>query len=211
MPVRRHEEGVSAFSENVSRETLRRLHIYAALLKRWNAAAGLVAESTLPQLWNRHFLDSAQLLDHGPPLAHWLDIGSGGGFPGMVLAIIAAEKEPESRFSLIESSGRKCQFLRRVASETGIRIDLHEARAEKLEPLGADVVTARAVAPLAKLLELAVRHLGCGDLCLFPKGAGRSADISAARRNWTFDLHETPSITEPESAILHIRRAHRVK
>lgn len=129
----------------------------------------------------------------------------------MVMAIVAAETRSGSRFSLIESSGRKCQFLRRVAFETGIKIDLHEARAEALEPLRADMVTARAVAPLAKLLEFSVRHLGSGGECVFPKGAGRSADIAAARRNWTFDLHETPSITEPESAILHIRRPHRVK
>lgn len=211
MPARLHDEAVAALCKNVSRETLQRLHIYAALLKRWNPTANLVAESTLPQLWSRHFLDSAQLLDLGLPRAHWLDIGSGGGFPGLVMAIIAAETKPGSRYSLIESSGRKCQFLRRVASETGIKIDLREARAEELEPLRTDIVTARAVAPLAKLLELAVRHLGSGGICVFPKGAGRSADIAAARRNWTFDLHETPSITDPESAILHIRRPHRVK
>ena len=129
----------------------------------------------------------------------------------MVLAIIAADKQPAARFSLIESTGRKCQFLRRVAFETGITIDLREARTEKLKPLAADVVTARAVAPLAKLLEMAARHLASGGLCLFLKGAERSADIAAARRIWSFDLHETPSITEPESAILHIRRPHRVK
>ena len=211
MAARQRDGAVAAFRKNVSRETLQRLEIYEALLKRWNPTANLVAESTLPQLWSRHFLDSAQLLDHAAARSHWLDIGTGGGFPGMVMAVVAAETQPGSRFTLIEASARKCQFLRRVASETGAKIDLHEARAEELEPLRADMVTARAVAPLAKLLEISVRHLGSGGECVFPKGAGRFADIAAAESVWTFDLQETPSITEPESAILHIRRPRRGK
>ncbi len=196
-------------AENVSRETFERLRIYESLLVRWNRAVSLVAESTVPHLWDRHFLDSAQLLDCAPSALRWLDIGSGGGFPGMVLAILAAEDRPGARFTLMEASSRKCEFLRRAVRETGLRVKVTEARCENARPQNADAVTARAVAPLPKLLELAAPHLSADGILIFPKGRSRAAEIRAARGEWTFDLQETSSITDPGAAVLVIRRAGR--
>ncbi|MCY3880278.1 MAG: 16S rRNA (guanine(527)-N(7))-methyltransferase RsmG [Rhodobacteraceae bacterium] len=206
--------GEAEFSarENVSRETLERLRIYASLLREWNPSAKLVATSTLPELWTRHFLDSAQILRFGPHgELHWLDIGSGGGFPGMVLAIIAAERTPAARFTLVEAAWRKCQFLRKVAAETGIPVKLCESRFETLDRQCADAVTARAVAPLKALMEMAARHLAPGGICLFPKGAARRKDIDQAGGDWNFELREQVSVTNPEAAILLIRGLRRAR
>lgn len=201
-------DGELAFknAENVSRETMERLREYARLLVEWNASAGLVGTSTIGDLWYRHFLDSAQLLRFCPGgKASWLDLGSGGGFPGMVLAIVAADRYPLSRFTLVEANQRKCQFLKLVARRTGVFAEIKACRTESLEAQNADVVTARALAPMKKLVELAYPHLGRGGICLFPKGRNAEVEISEARTAWKFSVERHQGVVDASSSILLIR------
>lgn len=192
-------------AQNVSRETLQRLDSYAALLKKWNPAINLVAGSTLGDLWSRHMLDSAQLVDLAPESARiWTDLGSGGGFPGLVVAILAAEKRPALEVALIESDLRKATFLRTVARETGLTVRVIPSRIEEAAPMGADVVSARALASLEKLLPLAERHLASGGIALFQKGATHRAEVAEALARWRFTVHNHPSQTDPQAVVLRI-------
>ena len=196
---------------DVSRETLARLERYAALLAKWNPAINLVSKATLPQLWTRHMADSAQLLDLADPAAaRWADLGTGGGFPGLVVAILAAEKRPGLRVTCVESDRRKATFLQNVARETGVDVAVDCARIESLTPLNADVVSARALAPLDQLVGLAQRHLAPGGTALFLKGTGHASEVEAALAHWTFRLETIPSRTDPGSAILKIGSITRV-
>lgn len=195
---------------DVSRETLARLDGYAGLLTKWNPAINLVAPSTLGQLWTRHFLDSAQVLEIAPEGRTWVDIGTGGGFPGLIVAILAAEKRPDLRVTCIESDLRKATFLRTVARETGVKADVISKRIEQVDPLGADILSARALASLAQLLSYAERHLSPNGRALFLKGANHAAEVQEALEKWTFQADTYPSKTSSEAVILSlgdIRRA----
>lgn len=195
----------------VSRETTDRLTRYADLLAKWNPAINLVSKATLSQLWTRHFADSAQLFDvvDSRPRT-WADLGSGGGFPGLVIAILAAERSPDLHVTCVESDRRKATFLQTVVRETGIDATIAIARIEQLDPLSADVVSARALAPLSTLIGYADRHLASDGLALFLKGTGHAAEVEAALENWAFHLDTIPSRTDPASAILKIRSIRRV-
>jgi 16S rRNA (guanine527-N7)-methyltransferase len=151
---------------DVSRETLTRLETYAALLTKWTRRINLVSAASLPDLWHRHIADSAQLLAFRPPARLWLDLGSGAGFPGLVVAILT----PDLHVRLVESDQRKCAFLRRVAEDTGTTVDIVPCRIETLPPQSADVISARALAPLTQLLAHAEKHLAPDGIGLFPKG-----------------------------------------
>ena len=151
-------------------------------------------------------LDSAQLLDHVPnEAAKVVDIGTGGGFPGLVLSIIAAERRPHTRFVLVDGNARKCEFLREVCRRTGTGAEIRDERDSDLEPQCADVVTARAVAPLGRLLGMACRHLSEGGTCVFLKGKGVAKEIEAAAESWRFGLTAVPSRTDGCGRILLIR------
>lgn len=196
---------------DVSRETLARLDAYAALLGKWNPAINLVSKSTLPELWSRHFADSAQLFDLADPsAATWADLGSGGGFPGLVVALLAAEKRPRLHVTCVESDRRKATFLATVARETGVEVAVHSDRIETLTPLEADVVSARALAPLDVLLGFAERHMAPDGQALFLKGTGHVAEVETALAHWAFRLDTIPSRTDPASAILKIGSIRRV-
>ena len=185
----------------VSRETLRRLTIYADLLTKWQAKINLVGPETLPDLWSRHMLDSAQLLPLIPPNAKRLvDLGSGAGFPGLVLAVMGA---PDVH--LVESDQRKCAFLREAARLTGTNVTIHAKRIEQVAPLEADVVTARALAPLGKLLDWAFPHLAKGGECLFLKGRGADDELTATTKEWNIALDRIVSLTDPASLVLQLR------
>jgi 16S rRNA (guanine527-N7)-methyltransferase len=206
-------EGREAFlaKVDVSRETLERLEIYATLLRKWNPAINLVAPSTLPGLWRRHFLDSAQILSLAPKGARsWVDLGTGGGFPGLIVAILAAEARPEILLTCIESDQRKATFLRTVVRETGVDAIILPFRIENTPPQNADVVSARALAPLPRLLELAARHLNPAGLALFLKGAGYGRELEEALEKWSFAVDTIPSQTESEAVILKIGEIERV-
>ncbi len=193
--------------EDVSRETSGRLAAFAALVARWTPRINLISAGTVPLIQTRHIADSAQLFPLAPPgFRHWADLGSGGGFPGIVVAIIAAERNPDAAFTLVESDARKAAFLRIAARELRLAVTVVHSRIETLEPLGADVVSARALGPLPQLLGLVGRHLAPDGVAILPKGRGAAAEIDAARASWRFDLSETPSKTDPEARLLRIER-----
>ena len=198
--------GAAASSLNVSRETLVRLETYERLLGQWQRIKNLVAPSTLTQIWERHFSDSLQLIAHAPSALRWADIGSGAGFPGLVIAAALADR-PHSVVHLIESDNRKCAFLREVARQLGAPAVIHHSRAEvAMAGLGpVDVVTARAVAPLKTLFKLAKPALDQGALGLFPKGRGYQAEVAEFVLPSKFQLDIAPSLTENEAAIVIIR------
>lgn len=191
----------------VSRETRGRLEVYADLLRKWQPKINLIAPSTLPDLWARHFEDSAQLL----PLVsegtkRIADMGSGGGFPGLVLAILTGIET-----HLIESDSRKGAFLREAARLTDAPVTLHTKRLEAMPSLGADLITARALAPLTELLGHAAR-IGdeSGWRGLFLKGESWQNEVAAAQQTYAFTLAETPSRTHPSAMILSIKDVHHV-
>lgn len=189
----------------VSRETEAQLAAFTALVARWTPRINLISPASLPEIDTRHILDSAQLLAFAPPhWSHWADLGSGGGFPGLVIAILARETQPVARITLVESDQRKATFLRTAIRELSLAAEVHAARAETIAPLAADVLTARALAPLPALLPLALRHLAPGGRALFPKGRRAADEIAEARRTWRFDLTSHPSRTDPEARILQI-------
>jgi 16S rRNA (guanine527-N7)-methyltransferase len=188
---------------NVSRETLARLEHYATLLRKWQPAINLVGPGTLDDLWRRHMLDSAQLA----PLAagrRWLDMGSGAGFPGLVLAILGV-----GGVHLVESDARKAAFLATVARETAASAIVHTSRLEDLQAEPFDVITARALAPLPRLLALAHHLAGPETIFLFPKGQDVDAGLTEAAKCWKFQVDRVPSRTDPRGSILRLRGAYR--
>ena len=187
---------------DVSRETIERLDTYEALLRKWTPKINLVAPSTLREVWSRHFSDSAVLWQQDLTPEHWVDLGSGGGFPGLVLAILNAHSG--TRFSLVEADTRKAVFLRQVIRETGINATVHTARIEALSPLEADVISARALASLPQLLEYMHRHAKASGVGLFPKGVQWQQDLRAAQACWTFKHSIHPGGTDSEGVVLRI-------
>lgn len=195
---------------NVSRETVATLRAFEAEVKRWSPTVNLVSRTSLDHLWDRHIVDSAQIFHACPPDAsRWVDIGSGGGFPGLVVAALARELRPGLRITLVESDQRKAAFLRQAAQKLGLSVEVLAKRAESLPPQMADVVSARALAPLTDLLGLAALHLKAGGTALFPKGARHAEEVAEAKRLWNFDLDSLQSTTDPAAALLIIRKLHR--
>lgn len=190
---------------DVSRETFERLEIYAGLLRKWNPAINLVAPSTMDDLWDRHMVDSAQVFRLLPQNARkWCDVGSGGGFPGVVVALLAHEVFPDLKVTCIESDLRKATFLRTVLRETGVNASVISARIEEAPPQNADVFSARALASLDKLLDFSERHLSESGVCLFLKGAKYQEEINQALDYWSFELDKIPSVTHADAVILKI-------
>lgn len=196
---------------DVSRETHQRLTLYAELLRQWTARINLVARSTLPDLWTRHFADSAQLYRLAPhPVDHWADLGSGGGFPGLVIGILGMEAGSPARVTLVESDMRKAAFLATVIRQTGAPATVIARRAETLKPLGADVLSARALASLPVLLGHAERHLAPSGTALFPKGVSWEKECVAARDKWKFDARVATSETDDGAVVMSIKGVARV-
>jgi 16S rRNA (guanine527-N7)-methyltransferase len=193
-----------------SRETLARLATYEHLLRQWQKVVNLVAPSTLDEVWHRHFADSAQLLRLVPPAANrFVDLGSGAGFPGLVLAILLAERNSAARVTLIEGDQRKAAFLREAARATSTTVDILCARIQsastQLESACVDVVTARALAPLDTLLRLALPFLGPGTLGIFPKGREAVREVEQAQTSWEFDCELAESLTDADARIVVVR------
>ncbi|MFO1038780.1 MAG: 16S rRNA (guanine(527)-N(7))-methyltransferase RsmG [Geminicoccaceae bacterium] len=185
----------------VSRETLRPAERWLAELTRWNARINLVSQSTLQDPWRRHVLDSGQLLRALPSAGRRLvDLGSGAGLPGLVLAGLGV---PEVH--LIESDKRKATFLREAARAMGVKVTVHACRIEAAPPVAADVVTARALAPVADLLRLAAPFVQQGGTCLFLKGRSLADELTEARETWKIDAVIEPSLSDPGGQVLLIR------
>lgn len=189
----------------VSRETFGRLERFESAFRRWSARINLAAPSTLPSLWERHILDSAQLLPLAPAALRWLDLGSGGGFPGAVIAILLRDR-PGASIDLVESNAKKGAFLKTVLGELEAPARVHVARIEAFEGTaeGYGVVTARALAPLPLLLELAAPWLAAGATGLLHKGRDYRREVEESLNEWEFDLVEHRSAIDPESVILEI-------
>lgn len=191
---------------SVSRETRERLSDFEHALLKWSPKINLVAKTTYPEAWSRHILDSAQLLPLAPDsVGAWCDLGSGGGLPGLVIAILVAETTPLARVVLIESDARKAAFLTLISSQLGLETRVLCKRIEETPSAGADVVSARALAPLPRLLGYCHTHLAETGVALLPKGRTLAQEVEAARQSWHFDLQTRPSRLDPESAILVIR------
>ncbi len=198
-------DGNSLAGRDVSRETSERLALFELLVRKWNPAINLVARSTLDDLRGRHFIDSAQIFDLAPTTARrWADLGSGGGFPGMIVAILAATERPHLSVTLVESDQRKAAFLAAAVRELGISVEILAARIEAIPPLGADTLSARALAPLGTLLVHAARHLAPDGIAIFPKGANHQAELDQALEHWAFSYQKEPSKTDAAGVILTI-------
>ena len=190
----------------VPRETKERLEKFVALLLFWQDKFNLVANSTLPLIWTRHISDSLQLLDHAPDATVWVDYGSGAGFPGIPIACVLADK-PGVQVHLVESVGKKANFLREVVTQIGIPATVHQVRAEKFgDSYGdkVDVVTARALSPLKTLCDLAFPLIAKGAIGLFNKGQDVDAELTEAAKYWTIEAQKLPSKTSPQGCILKV-------
>lgn len=185
---------------DVSRETLDRFRAYHDLLAAWNRRINLVGRDTMGDVWRRHFLDSAQLFPLLPPKTRVLvDLGSGAGFPGLVLALLGV---PEVH--LVESDQRKAAFLREAVRITGVSATVHPRRIEQVAPFVADAVTARALAPLPQLLQWAARFSGPKTVCLFLKGRHALEELTAAAEAWKMRAERFPSVSDPAGTILRL-------
>ena len=190
---------------DVSRETLARLDRYVALLEKWTARINLVSKASLATVWDRHIADSAQVWALRPENPRvWTDLGTGGGFPGLVVAIFAQEQAPGLKVHLIESDTRKCAFLATVVRECGLSAEVHAERIENVTLPRADVVSARALAPLPELLALAENLRRPEGIFLFPKGETVHNEIADASRSWRLDYRVHPSRTDKNAAIVEI-------
>ena len=195
---------------DVSRETFQTLLDFEALVRKWTTAINLVSKATVPGIWQRHIADSAQIFQYLPPEARtWLDLGSGGGFPGIVVAILAREMAPGLRVTLVESDKRKATFLRQAAQQLQLDVAVLDKRIESIPPQDADVLSARALSPLCDLLPYAAAHLRPAGVAVFPKGARYNEELAEARSAWAFDVEIKPSCSESGAAILVIRNIHR--
>lgn len=214
---------MAALGINVSRETLQSLVAYERLLTKWQARINLVGPDTLPDIWRRHFLDSAQLYPLLPPVdpanpdraLKIFDLGSGAGFPALVLAALAAFQPPDQGgrpldLHLIESDRRKSVFLAEAAramhidSQLYVHVRIRSQRAEQVEAHIADTITARALAPLDKLLALAARFADAGTIFLFPKGRNLAPELIPADKAWKMQREIFPSRSDAGGVILRI-------
>jgi len=191
------KEGCAEYLSGIDADTMDRFEIYLALLSKWQRAINLVGKNTLANAWRRHILDSAQLLPHIEKDLKIADLGSGAGLPGLVIAIATG-----ANVQLVESDQRKATFMREVARETGTDVDVHVARIEDLPSLDADIVTARALAPLPKLLPWVHRHLKKGGKSVLMKGAGVDQELTESTKEWTMNVVRKLSISDASGTIL---------
>ncbi|HEY5290356.1 MAG TPA: 16S rRNA (guanine(527)-N(7))-methyltransferase RsmG [Caulobacteraceae bacterium] len=182
---------------------------FRLILEDANSRMNLVGASTIADFWRRHFLDSAQLLSFAPEVKTWADLGSGAGFPGIILAILLKDA-PETRIHLVESVTKRCRFLDEVVRELDLPAIVHNARAESLA-LKVDIVTARACAPLTRLLGFAKPSFGRRTKGLFLKGAEVDSELAEARKSWRFDVVAHPSLSDPRGRVLEITELARVR
>lgn len=192
---------------DVSRETMDKLKVFAALLEKWTKSINLISPKTVPEIWTRHIVDSAQLFGIAPQAwESWVDLGSGGGLPAIVVAILDQDERP---ITLVESDKRKCLFLNTVRRELSLNMTVENSRIEKVDKTPTSILSARALAPLTDLLEYAETILAQDGVALFQKGARFNEELDQARKSWHFDVLAHTSQTNPDARILEISRIHR--
>ncbi|HEY0106321.1 MAG TPA: 16S rRNA (guanine(527)-N(7))-methyltransferase RsmG [Rhizomicrobium sp.] len=202
--------GPDAFAAQtgVSRETLARLKAYVGLLEDWNARHNLVSRTSLEDVWRRHVWDSAQLASFIPPSAKTLiDLGSGAGFPGLVLAALFRDR---IAVTLVEATGKKAAFLAAAAERMRLAVDIRNARIEAIAPRAFDVVSARALAPLGRLLAYAQNFTGAQTVCLLLKGQSLAGELTETRKSWRMQTLQHQSATDPSGVILEVRELEHV-
>jgi 16S rRNA (guanine527-N7)-methyltransferase len=190
---------------NVSRETLERLKAFISLVEKWTAKINLISKFSTADIWERHIVDSAQIHALAPETGLWVDLGSGGGFPGLVAAILSHGEGFAHQFKLVESDQRKAVFLRTAIRELELDVHVESKRIEDIEPLQADIVSARALADLKQLLSFAHRHLAPDGVAVFPKGETWQKEVHAARLRWSYSCEPIRSRTNQQAAILKIK------
>lgn len=198
-----------AILEGVSKDIGRRLTLYADLLVRWQKTINLVAPSTLPDLWDRHIGDSLQVQAAVPDARIWVDFGSGGGFPGLVTAIVLAGRA-DAEIHLVESDKRKAAFLRTVSRETSTPVHVHAERIESFaarHDMPIDAISARALAPLPQLVAWSQKFLSAGAIGVFPKGQTAAAELTALQRDNRFRVESRPSRTRDHSSLVIVTAA----
>jgi len=194
----------------VSRETFADLLHLVGQVERWSRTINLVADPRPDAIWERHLLDSAQLFPLRHPLGtKWCDLGTGGGFPGLVIAILAREADPALSVTLVESDRRKAAFLSQMVRELKLNAIVRPERAQSLTPEAADTVSARALSPLPELLSLVHRHLAPGGVALLPKGRSQAEEIARAKQRWAFTVDPIESIVSAQSRILRVSNLQR--
>ena len=187
-----------------------RLRAFEDVVLKWTPKINLVSRHDRSVVWDRHILDSLQMYDAAPrDFCHWLDFGSGGGFPGVVVAILSQASNPAGAVTMIESDARKAAFLRTALRETGVCGTVINDRIENVSPQNADVVSARALADLTKLLQFAMPHMAPDATCIFAKGAKWRTELTQAKSKWKFRHSIATSNLDPDAAILSIRELSR--
>jgi 16S rRNA (guanine527-N7)-methyltransferase len=192
---------------DVSRETIQDLEAFGALVAKWTPKINLIAKGTTGDIWDRHIIDSVQIFQYAPKqFEKWVDLGSGGGFPGIVMAILGKTQQPNARFILIESDQRKATFLRTAIRELNVQAEVMAERIEAVAPQGADVVSARALTALSSLIPLVARHLDSKGIALLHKGKLASQEVAEAQMHASFELEDHASFTDLNARILAIQR-----
>ena len=191
---------------DVSRETIVLLQRLGLLVEKWNKSINLISKKTVPEIWNRHILDSAQIFyaNNNKSFKKWLDMGSGAGFPGLVVAILAQDKNIGGETVLVESDKRKCVFLSTVKRELNLNLTIINNRIESCDRQQADVISARALADLPSLLDLSFNHLSDDTTLIFSKGKSWKEELVAAEKTWNFSWEAVTSITDAKSVVLKI-------
>jgi len=190
---------------DVPRETMARLDAFAGLLRAENERQNLVSQASLGRLWLRHIADSAQLLRFAPsPAASWIDLGTGAGFPGLVVALLHP-----GRVTLVEERRLRADFLRRAADSLGVAAEILQCKAERVPPRPFEVISARAFAPLARLLQLGTGFSTDKSVWLLPKGRNAETELEALDPSWQGDFRLEPSLTDPDARIVVARGVHR--
>ena len=196
---------------DVSRETIVLLQRLGLLVEKWNKSINLISKKTVPEIWNRHILDSAQIFyANKKSFKKWLDMGSGAGFPGLVVAILAQDKNIGGETVLVESDKRKCVFLSTVKRELNLKLSIINNRIESCDSQQADVISARALADLPSLLDLSFNHLSDDTTLIFSKGKSWKEELVAAEKTWNFSWEAVTSITDAKSVVLKIGELSRV-
>jgi len=190
---------------DVSRETIALLQRLRLLVEKWNKSINLISKKTVPEIWDRHILDSAQIFYASKKnFKKWLDMGSGAGFPGLVVAILAQDKNIDGEIVLVESDKRKCVFLSTVKREFNLNLSIINNRIESCGRQQADVISARALADLPGLFDLSFNHLSDDTTLLFSKGKTWKEELVAAEKTWNFSWEAVTSITDEKSVVLKI-------
>jgi len=194
-------------SLNVSRETLNGFYEYETLLTKWNEKINLVSKNTLVDIWERHFLDSGQIIKHVEVSGkRWVDVGSGAGFPGLVVALLLRDRKIDCDLVVVEKNSKKVFFLNEVIRKLNLSVEVVNDKIDNLEPLNADILTARAFSELNNLIEIAFRHRKKEGICLFLKGENYRMELDKTLNYWFFDYDIIDSLSSSSGKIIRVKK-----